>query len=486
MKPRTSIRRNATLTLGGHLATLGVALATIPAYIRALGDARYGVLLLVWVLLGYFSLFDIGLGQATNQRMATLRHAPAVERSRLLWTAVSMTTVVGVLAIPVLLGLGWLVLDRFVPMDPALRGEALAALPWMAVALPVTLFSSTLTGAIAGREAFAASTLISTGGQVLAQVVPLAIALRWSPSLALLVPAAVLSRVATAGLAVLAARKVVPLVGRPVYDAPTGRSLLRFGSWVTVSSIVGPIMSGLDRVLVGGIAGAQSVTYFGVPSGLATRILTIPTSLAAALFPRLAASDDARRQELSELGARVLACILTPIVVAGLFLVRPFLAAWVSPEFSGAATPAAWVILVGVWANGIAFVAHAFLQARGRPDVVAKAHLLELPVYAAALTGGLWLWGIVGAAAAWTFRATLDAVILFALTGFGGGMARRLLAPATLVLLAAAVVHSTAPASTWQWAGAIGVTGLATAWSAASFPWQYLALARGRTGSIDP
>ena len=41
-----------------------VALATIPALVRRLGTDRFGILTIGWAVLGYFSLFDLGLGRA--------------------------------------------------------------------------------------------------------------------------------------------------------------------------------------------------------------------------------------------------------------------------------------------------------------------------------------------------------------------------------------------------------------------------------------
>ena len=49
---------------------MAVAVVTIPALIGRLGTDRFGVLTLAWILLGYFSLFDLGLGRALTKMVA--------------------------------------------------------------------------------------------------------------------------------------------------------------------------------------------------------------------------------------------------------------------------------------------------------------------------------------------------------------------------------------------------------------------------------
>lgn len=58
----------------------------------------------------------------------------------------------------------------------------------------------------------------------------------------------------------------------------------------------------------------------------------------------------------------------------------------------------------------------SLLQAVGRPDLTAKAHLSELPLQLIAVMLLVRSWGITGAAAAWTLRVTFDAVVLFVLS----------------------------------------------------------------------
>jgi O-antigen/teichoic acid export membrane protein len=476
-----TLRRNTLVNLLGQIVAVVISLATVPPLLRLVGDARYGVLLLVWVLLGYFSFFDLGVSQATNQRMATLRGADSAERAKLLWTALAMNSGMGLVAALALYAVGWLVLGRFASMDETLRQESLRALPWIALALPVNLVASVLAGALQGREAFAPLTVVSSLGQLLAQCLPLLVAWRWSISLELLIPAALVARGITALLLAAVCRARVPLRGAPRYDGLLGRKLLGYGGWVTVSGVVSPIMASLDRVVIAGISGSEAVTYYGVPQGLAQRLLMLPSSLSAALFPRFASAAPEERDALSDLSVRVLASVMTPAIVLGVFLVGPFLRIWISPAFAAKATLAAQIILVGVWMNGLALVAHSSLQARGRPDLVAKAHVVELPLYIAILAGSLYLWGVPGAAIAWTARVTGDAVALFALAGNSRRVGRLLLLPAALTAVALLAACLTPGSSLASGLLGVGLFAGAGAWSLHRTPWSLLRVARGRT-----
>ena len=62
--------KNALLNLLGAALPLLVGILTIPYVVRGLGMERFGILSLAWVILGYFALFDFGLGRATTKFVA--------------------------------------------------------------------------------------------------------------------------------------------------------------------------------------------------------------------------------------------------------------------------------------------------------------------------------------------------------------------------------------------------------------------------------
>ncbi|OEU50023.1 MAG: hypothetical protein BA861_00220 [Desulfobacterales bacterium S3730MH5] len=64
------LARNSLLNLLGLCAQLGVAIFAIPLLIKGIGTDRFGVLTLAWVIIGYLSLFDVGLSCALTKLLA--------------------------------------------------------------------------------------------------------------------------------------------------------------------------------------------------------------------------------------------------------------------------------------------------------------------------------------------------------------------------------------------------------------------------------
>ncbi len=101
------LARNVFWNLLGTGAPLLVALVAIPILIEGLGTACFGVLTLAWMVVGYFSLFDLGLGRALTKLVAEkLGKGQDDEIPALIWTAMSLMAVLGVLGAVVVAALG--------------------------------------------------------------------------------------------------------------------------------------------------------------------------------------------------------------------------------------------------------------------------------------------------------------------------------------------------------------------------------------------
>jgi O-antigen/teichoic acid export membrane protein len=145
----------------------------------------------------------------------------------------------------------------------------------------------------------------------------------------------------------------------------------------------------------------------------------ISGSLATSMFPRLSMqaggtgqSSSGEAQELARRSFCFLAAALAPLYVVAIFAMRPFLVRWVGPSLAQQSATVGEILLAAWWINGLAQVPYTALQAKGRPDLTAKFHLLELPPFVFLLWVGLRVAGVEGAAAAWGVRVTIDTVLL--------------------------------------------------------------------------
>ena len=460
-----SIHKHTVYNLLGAILPIGLSLVTIPIYIGLIGDGRYGVLAVAWLLLGYFGLFDLGLGRAMAQRIAALRDSPPQDRSTSLWTALAINISLGVAGGLIIWPVAAYFFEHIFSLESALRPELEAAYPWLILAVPLATLSGVLTGALEGRLKFLELNVISVSTSVLVQLLPLTVAWMHGPDLAWLLPSVILTRLVT--LALLFARCHIHVLQgfRPNISKTQAKALIQFGGWVTVTSLVGPVMVILDRFVIGAALGAKAVTYYTVPFQLAERFTIIPGSLASALFPRLTAAGVCEAKQLASTAIQLLAAVMTPMILVGLLLVEPFLQWWINPEFATRAGLTAQILMLGFWINAFAHIPYAQLQASGKPDVVAKCHLGELIPYLLLLYLALVYWGLPGAAVVFGLRTLADCLLLWWFTGTLRTSVSALKMPVFLLLGGFSVTLILPVRSMAGWGASVGMLLLSLVWS---------------------
>jgi O-antigen/teichoic acid export membrane protein len=193
--------------------------------------------------------------------------------------------------------------------------------------------------------------------------------------------------------------------------------LLRFGGWLTATSLVAPLFSTLDRFLVGAVASATAVAYYATPYEAVVRMRVISMSFAGVLFPAFAATistDRTRSELLFKRGTRGVLIALFPFALATLLFAHEILDVWVGEEFADNSTEVMQWLSAGVLLNGLAFMPFSMLQST-RPDLIAKVLAAELPFYLVGFWLGIKAYGIEGGAMVWTVRVAVDGAILYAL-----------------------------------------------------------------------
>ena len=409
--------RGAAWNQLSQILPAAAAIVILPRLVHGLGMERFGVLSLAWMLIGYFMLLDLGtsgaLTRLVSERMAAGRQD---EVAPLVWTALAITVGVGIVGAACLAALApWLV-GRVLHVPPALRGEALG-LTWVLVAsLPVVTTTAALSGVLAAQQRFGVLSAIRVPMGILTYVAPLLV-LTFTSSL-LAIGLALAGVRLLGGLAHLAAcLKGVPglRAGIRVRRAQAG-AILGFGSWMTVSAVVSPLMAYLDRFVIGAMLSLAMVAYYTTSYDLTARFALLFAPVVSVLFPAFAATydhDRARTARLYDWGLRAVAALIYPVVLVCVLFAPEGLDLWLGHDFAAHGATVLRVLALGIFINALAQVALALVQSSGRPDLGARLHLTELPFYLLAVWLLIRARGIEGAALAWTLRVAVDALVLF-------------------------------------------------------------------------
>ena len=419
----TDFRRvltNAGWNLLATVLPLLAALLAMPWLAHQMGVERFGILSLAWVLIGYFGLFEFGLGRALTKFVAERTgRASAHELPAVCSTATALVALAGVVGGAMVALLAWWPQAWIDRVPAALHDEVTRSLLVIALGIPPTVGTAAFRGVLEGQQRFKLLTAIRIPAGVLIFVAP-SITAFFSPRLDWALCSIVLARwlvlLAHAVPCLASIHMAWGLVSRR-WVAP----LLRMGGWLTVSNVVSPVIVYADRFVIGGLLSAVALAHYAAPFEMVSRLLVLPVALAGALFPALAAVQGAAPGAAHDLTAsralRGKAAALTlwsvlPLALLGAVFAPPLLALWMGPEFAQQGGMAARILLVGFVFNAIAHIPFAALHGYGLARQTALLHLLELPLYLVGLVLLVRQYGIEGAAAAWALRAALDGAAL--------------------------------------------------------------------------
>lgn len=433
----SSLKRNTIYNAASASVPIVIAVVTTPYFLHTLGNSRFGIIALVWLLFNYFGIFDLGLSQATSNRLVKHENRAPSRQTEILWTALSVNAAFGVIGGALFYYSAGFLLARFGSLPEEVLPELPTSIIWMACLVPITTINSVFTGVLESRERFGELNTWQILGGIAGQTAPMLAIYLIAPRLDVALGATAMARLCfMIPVAVTALAQIGWRWQRP--SRHVLKDLLGYGWWITATNLVSPLLVSADQFLIGAVLGVAAVPHYSIPFTLASKVLIVPGALVRALFPRLsrASAAEASLQALTVMG--VIAWSLVTMCAPGMFLVEIALRLWLGTDFADQATSVARILLFGIWINGISQIPHILLQSQGRPDLPAKLHWIEVVPFIALLWVCIQYFGLIGAAVAWSARVALDCALLVWAAEFGLAAMRRLLAP--FLILAASLM----------------------------------------------
>jgi O-antigen/teichoic acid export membrane protein len=431
----------------GRILPLAVAVAATPRLIALLGVDRWGIFALALSLVGIFGVFDFGVGRALTRGVAERLGAGDLgAAANLAWTGIILLAGLGLIGGGALAtAVGWVTHDMLT-LQPALQSQIERALYLLCLVVPLAVVNAGLWGVLAAAQRFRAANLVNVPVMACYYVGPLAVLPIWD-DLSAVILVLVAARMAMTIAYVTLCAQAMPNFYRARFDPHAIPALLRLGGWMTVSNLIYPVLLYLDRFVVAAVLSVAATAFYATPYDLLTRAWIIPVAIMNPVFPALATAFDTQPATAARLYRRAnlatLLLLLGPCLLVTLY--GPWgLRLWLGAEFATQAGGVVRWLAVGLAFSCVSFVPSGLLDSVGRPDVNAKWSCLQVVIYIPLLLAAIRLFGIEGAAMAWSMRVALDCLTRLSLAAYCYKPVRPSLASLLMIMGLAAVILVTA------------------------------------------
>lgn len=412
----SSIAKNTLYNLVGNVIPIIFAVAFIPPLIDGLGTERFGILSLAWMIVGYFSFFDFGIGRGLTKIIAERIGLNQTEQiAKVFWSSVLLMIAISLIAA--------ITISFFIPSITSLfnisakyQQETTDTFFLLAFSIPIVTTMAGLRGMLEAYQKFATINLLKVFLGAFTFLGPLMVLLITN-SLFWIVVFLIFTRIVIWVFYLVQCFKVNDEVRRNIgFDLNAIKPVLRFSIWITIGNLIVPIIMYSDRFLIGVLISATAITFYVTPYELVTKLMMIPVALTGVLFPIFSAgffSNPENTKKIFLRGVKFTFLIMYPFVFFIVTFAYEGINLWLGVEFAKNSALILQLLAIGILMNSLSLIPNNFFQGIGKPRIPTLINLAEFPFYILLMWFLIHSYGIKGAAFTFMLMAAIDAAIMY-------------------------------------------------------------------------
>lgn len=410
--------KNSILNFGSQGLIIILAFISLPIILKHLSQNDFGLLTILWAVVGYFSLFDFGISRAVTKYLS----AEKLSNNKntilsLIQTSLFIGGIIGFVGFAVLFLSTPLILE-LLNIDQESTQKAIVSFRIASFGVPFMVLFGIVKGI---QSAYHRFDLVNIYQFIfgLMQWVSTIIILFLGFGIVEIIGVIVISRFI---LSVIGLNQIKYVIKQNIgnhfsINILNIKKLFSFGGWITISQTLSPIFLYLDRFFIGSMISLSVVGYYVVPHEMLSRILIIAFSVVNAIFPMLSEYNDTKEKKillynLYVKSLKYISGIIFPVILFLIVFSKEILRMWVGEDISERSFIVFNILAIGFYFNALAQVPSTVLHAINKPNVTAIINIIEIPVLVILNIILIPLFGILGAAIAWTSRVILDCFIL--------------------------------------------------------------------------
>lgn len=382
----SEIRRGALLSYATILVANLSGLLLTPFIIRALGNAEYGLYLLIGSLAAYLGVLNFGLNNAVTRYVAQCAAANDRDQEARFLGAAVIVNVLAAIAIVCVGGVFFVNIDSWFggTLDASARDQARTMLLLLVANVVFSVTASMFSAICAGHERFTFPKAINLVRYVLRIGAVIALLGAGGGAVALVALDTALSLAVLVVTAFYTKKSIRARFEFRSLNIALVRGVLTFSAWVFLYSIIGQVQWQSGQIIIGATIGPEQVAIYGVGIMFGTYYGAFSDAVTGLYLPRAtymtvaSAKADELGLEMVRIGRIALFILLLVLGGFGLYG-REFLVLWAGKDYAPA-WAVALVIMLAYTVPLIQTFASHLLQARNLIAFKAKLYLVALPL----------------------------------------------------------------------------------------------------------
>lgn len=414
--------KNIIYSLLGTIIPLALTIITVPILLREIGETRFGVLSLTWIIIGYLVILDLGVSKALIRKMSTMDNH--LDKSNIVKSCYVFNLKLGTLVATACYAATFIFVDTTtISIDKITEDISLGTLA-ITLIIPFAVANSALTAAHEGFGKFKELSIIQIISSTSAQIGPLLCATLYSKHLNSLLISISITQAAVYALTYFSIKRTIDIKFSTKTVPIRNYEILSFGLWTMASSAIPPIMESADKIIVSRISGISALPSYSIPYSAITRIRLLPSAFCRALYPELSSLEHLDAIKLAKKSMYKLNFLMLLILCPTIPVLPNLMTLWLgNSPLTDRAIPISQVIALAMLVNSLSWIPSTYLTASGRPKLVALVQIAQVLPFLLILYLFTSAWGAFGAALALLARSTIDALIYTHLTKIGRGSA---------------------------------------------------------------
>lgn len=398
-----TVTKNILFNFAGQFFLLFLSLITTPIIIGFLGTDLFGVLSIVTVVLGYFSLLDLGMGLSVVKYISEYS-AKGDKRGieKIIGTALTFYTVVGFIGGVLIFTLTHLIVSRFLQIPPEIIPTVISVFYISALGFFVNMVLTVFTSIpnamqrmdISNTRNIAVGSLNALGAIVL---------LFLGYGLVEIVVLNIIVSVLVTIVLFLDIKKILPEVSLKLkFDREIFTKLFKFSGYKLIGNTGGQIVFQLDKLILGFFHPISAVTFYTVPTTLIQKVFPLMLNITNAVFPSFSHSfaigDKERSRELYLRMGKFIVFLMAPLMVFLFIFADLILLLWLDSEFAIKSALTLRILAAAYFIAALSAPGVVASDASGNPKLPAIFASISAVINIVAAMILIPRWGIEGAA----------------------------------------------------------------------------------------